>query len=281
MKKKIDPVLLGSVAVMTAALLGGMAFFAPVFAQMNGPQYSTPEEHYETQQLNNQGMNGTAQSPAELNGETPSQYQGNGYPQDNPNYPQDNQAYPQDGPSYSGYPQAPDNGAPAPYYGADPNQPAPPSYQQQQYDQQMQQYQDEQQQYQGQRDQYQQQRDRYDRNMLWYDQAQWNFVYPRAYNYDYNAPTLIRLNVVEDPSTTLHGVPIEGPDGVWVGRIRSVEVGPYGGVMRVEVALNRRVSVWVDARNVRFSPDERVAFTNLTRANMWQLPGARVVAAPL
>jgi len=68
--------------------------------------------------------------------------------------------------------------------------------------------------------------------------------------------------------------PVEGPDGQWVGKVRNVEIAPDGRPARVEVALNRRVSVWVQPGNLRFDPQDHIVFTSLTRADLWQLPGA-------
>jgi hypothetical protein len=142
-----------------AAILGGFGFATPALAQgVNGPQYSTPAEQAATQQLNEQGINGTTESPAVLNGETT-----------DPSAPQPTQ-YGQD------YSRAPHNGAPGTYSGYQ-DTPAP-TYQQQRYNEQMQQYQDQQRRYQDQRMRYQMRRDRYERDMDWYDQPPWWYDYP-------------------------------------------------------------------------------------------------------
>ena len=145
----------------------------------------------------------------------------------------------------------------------------------------MQQYQDQQQDYQNQRQQYDVQRDRYEHNIRWYDQARWAYDYPSPVIYEYDQPRLMRLDMIAEPSQQLADVPIEGPSGVWVGRIRNVETGPDGRPARIEVALNHRVSVWVNPRRLRFDPNARVAFTNLTREDLWQMPGATVESYPM
>ena len=267
---KNNIILLSGVAAI--ALLG-----TPVLAQYAGnpPQYSTPAEHAQTQQLNEQNLNGTSELPAALNGETQPQY----YPQNYPNT---------SGPTYGTYSQAPagtysgypdnDEGQ----YGQGQYQSAPqPDPQQQQYNQQMQQYQDQQQDYQNQRQNYNAQRDRYEHNIRWYDQARWAYDYPRPVVYEYDQPRLMRLDMIAEPSQQLADVPIEGPSGVWVGRIRNVETGPDGRPARIEVALNHRVSVWVSPRSLRFDPHTRVAFTNMTREDLWQMPGATVESYPM
>jgi hypothetical protein len=250
-------------------LLSGAAAIAllgvtPVLAQYAGnpPQYSTPAEQAQTQQLNEQGAYGTTESPAALNGETQPQYNPQNYPNTNgPTYG-----------TYSGYEQGEQDQNAAP---------PPPDYQQQQYNQQMQQYQNQQQDYQNQRQNYDVQRDRYEHNIRWYDQSRWAYAYPSPVVYEYDAPHLMRLDMIAEPSQQLADVPIEGPNGVWVGRIRNVETGPDGRPARIEVALNHRVSVWVNPRRIRFDPNGRVAFTNMTRQDLWQMPGATVESNPM
>jgi hypothetical protein len=144
-------------------------------------------------------------------------------------------------------------------------------------DAQQQQYQQQQQQYQSQQAQYQDQRARYDRDIHRYDTAQYYFTdYPHrvyAYRYDDDA-NLRRLYLIADPTHQLAQAPVEGPDGQWVGKVRNVETGVDGRPSRVEIALNRRVSVWVQPGNLRFDAEDHIVFTSLTRADLWQLPGA-------
>jgi hypothetical protein len=232
------------------ALVGAAS--TPVLAQYagNAPQYSTPAEQAQTQQLNDQYQNGTTQSPAALNGETQPQYNG----------------------TYSGYQGASQS---------DQDQSAAPPDAQQQYNQQMQQYQTQQQDYQNKRQNYDVQRDRYEHNIRWYDQTRWAYDYPTSVGYEYDQPRLMHLDMIAEPSQQLANVPIEGPNGVWVGRIRNVETGPDGRPARIEVALNHRVSVWVNPRRLRFDPNARVAFTSMTREDMWQMPGATVESNPM
>ena len=268
-----------------AIALLGAASTTPVLAQYAGnpPQYSTPAEKAQTQQLNEQNIEGTTQSPSVLNGESQPLFpQGNGtysgYDQGGqPIVSQDYNANPSG--SFAGYSQ---NG-PAPAYaqGEQNQNAAPPDAPQQQYNQQMQQYQEQQQDYQNQRQNYDVQRDRYEHNIRWYDQSRWAYDYPSPIVYEYDQPRLMRLDMIAEPSQQLASVPIEGPNGVWVGRIRNVETGPDGRPARIEVALNHRVSVWVNPRRIRFDPNARVAFTNMTRQDLWQMPGATVESYPM
>jgi hypothetical protein len=248
---KTNTILLSSAAII--ALLGAMSVARPAVAQsiMNPPQYSSPAERAETQQLNDQNLNGTTQSPAELNGGTSTSQ-----------------------PGYYGGEQPPYGSAQS---GDEDQQDYPaPNDQQTQYQQQMQQYENQQQDYQDQRDQYENEKDRYRHNLSWYDQARWNYDYPHAFVYEFDEPRLVQLHMMSEPSQQLAGAPVEGPNGVWVGRGRNIETAPDGRPSRVEIALNRRVSVWVDPHDLRFDPDEHVVYTDLTRHALWDMPGARV-----
>jgi hypothetical protein len=206
------------------------------------PQYSSPAERAQTQQLNEQNADGANATPAQLNGEAQA--------------------------------TQPDTyGSEQPPYGSEPSDP------QTQYQQQMQQYQNQQQQYQDQRTQYEDQKAQYHHELRWYDQARWNYDYPHSYAYEFDGPRLRHFSLIREPSR-FADVPVEGPDGAWVGRIRDVETAPDGRPERVEVSLNHRVSVWVDPRDLRFDPSENVVYTDLTRHALWDLPGATVASEP-
>jgi hypothetical protein len=197
-------------------ILSGVAALAlvstaavPSFAQTatdTGPQYSTPAEHAQTEQLNGQA----AQTGAAVDAQN--------------------------------------------------------SAQQTQYQQQQDQYQHDQAHYQHQKAQYEHDIHRYDEARFYFND------YPHAYPYRY--ADLRPLYAVSITSERLADAPIEGPDGQFLGHVRNVETAPDGRLTRVEVALNRRVSVWVAADNLRFDVQERVLFTDLTRADLWNMPGA-------
>lgn len=157
-----------------------------------------------------------------------------------------------------------------------------PSASKVQYDQQMQQYQDKQREYQDAQKRYRDQQDRYrslhiqyERNLHRYDSARFYFTdYPHAYPYRYDDRHLVALYMISEPSQQLVGAPVEGRNGQWVGKVRSIETAPDGRVAHVEVALNRRVSVWVEPSDLRFDADDHVVFTHLTRSDLWDMPGA-------
>ncbi|HEY1961337.1 MAG TPA: hypothetical protein VGG69_02875 [Rhizomicrobium sp.] len=148
---------------------------------------------------------------------------------------------------------------------------------QQQYDDKQQQYQAQQQRYQQQREQYRAARGQYLRDIRRYDLARYEWTdYPRVYVYRYEAPQLRRLYLIADPTHQLARVPIEGPSGRFIGKVRNVETASDGRPLRIEVALNRAVSVWAPPDRFRYDPEQRVLFTDLTRDDLWDMPGATV-----
>ncbi|MEI9932607.1 MAG: hypothetical protein WDM89_19255 [Rhizomicrobium sp.] len=108
----------------------------------------------------------------------------------------------------------------------------------------------------------------------------WEYPH-RAYAYRYgDTPGLQRLYLIAQPQVQLHDISIEGPNGEWVGRVRNVQTGEDQRPFRIEVALNRRVSVWVPAGDFRLDADDHILFTDLTREQLWYMPGARSRATP-
>ena len=229
---KIKSLILAGAGLSLAAALSA----APSLAQNYGhtPQVSTPAERAETQQLNQQAMEGTTQSPSALNGE----------------------------PAGMETAQADQD-----QYGD----------QQQQYEDQQQQYQAQQRHYQQQRERYRAQRNQYIRDVRRYDLARYEWTdYPRVYVYHYGGARLTRVYLLADPTHQLANVPIEGPSGRFIGKVRNVETAPDGRPARIEVALNRVVSVWVRPDHFRYDAEERVLFTDLDRDDLWNMPGATV-----
>jgi hypothetical protein len=153
-----------------------------------------------------------------------------------------------------------------------------PSASQVQYNQQQQQYQDQQQQYQDQKQRYRDQHAQYIHDLHRYDVAQYAWTdYPvRVYTYRFrDDPQLVRIDTLD--RRQLANVPVEGPDGRWVGRIRSVGFTPDGHKgERIEIALNRHVSVFVDPADLVYDPDHQVIFTDLTRDQLWAMPGETI-----
>jgi len=137
------------------------------------------------------------------------------------------------------------------------------------------QYQEQMDQYAQDRARYEAQRRHYERNIHRYDEARYYFTdYPHAYPYRYEDAHLVRLYLLPEASQQLAHVPIEGPDGQWVGRVRNVEIGLDGRPRRIEVALNHRVSVWASPGDFRYDSVNKVLYTDHSRADFWNLPGA-------
>lgn len=153
-----------------------------------------------------------------------------------------------------------------------------PSAAQAQYNDQQQQYQQQQQQYQNQQDRYNAQQAQYIHDLHRYDvvKYEWRDYPTRAYAYRFRDDSeLVHVDTLD--RRQLSYTPVEGPDGRWVGRIRSFETTPDGHVGgRVEIALNRHVSVWVHAGDLVYDPQNRVIFTDLTRDALWAMPGETI-----
>lgn len=151
-----------------------------------------------------------------------------------------------------------------------------------QYQDQQQQYNDQQQRYQAQQERYRYDRERYNANVAAYDLAQYEWSYPHPFTYHYGEGYgLQRLYLLAEPSQQLWQAPVEGPDGRWVGRVRNVDIASDGRPLRVEIALNRRVSVWVQPGDLRFDPHEHILYTDMGRDQLWSMPGAAVESRPL
>lgn len=120
-------------------------------------------------------------------------------------------------------------------------------------------------------------------DVMQYDVQRYEWTdYPQVYVYHYDAPDLRQLYLIADPTHQIAQRPIEGPSGRFIGKVRNVETGPDGSPHRIEVALNRVVSVWVSPGHFRFDPQNRILFTDLTREDLWRMPGATVESgAPL
>ena len=139
------------------------------------------------------------------------------------------------------------------------------------------QYQQQQQDYQDRKATYDAQRDQYERDIHRYDEARYYYTdYPHAYRYRFGQDDKLRqLYLIADPTHQIANAPVEGRNGEWVGRVRNTETAPDGRPLRVEIALNRRVSVWVSPDHLRFDAADHVIFTDLSRADLWNMPGRR------
>jgi hypothetical protein len=264
-------------SIRTAILSGAAALMLSNIGAMaqddynrygGGPADSSASEHQQTEQLNAQGRDGYTTAPAVLNGDAqPSGASASDEPG----------AYQQGSP----YPTETQYGGPSPEENAPVGDEAGPRNSQPQYGDQQQQYQQQMQRYGDQQRRYQNERQRYAQDIRDYDLAQYAWSYPAPVEYRYDEGGLQPLYLIAEPSEQLAQIPIAGPGGQWVGRVRNVETGPDGRPLRVEVALNRRVSVWVRPGDLRFDPEDRVLYTDLGRDQLWEMPGATIESGPL
>jgi len=277
---KIRTMILASAAATTITTSGFAQNGGYDTRYGGGPQSSTPSEVQQTEELNQQGVNGTYQSPSTLNGQQSTQ-----------NTSMTNQPPNAAGPyeaQQMQYTQPPGQYTNAPVSEAPP--PEQPEYSRQtqysdpqaQYQSQQSQYQDQMQRYRDQQQRYGYDRARYEQNVRDYDVAQYEWSYPAPLAYHYGEDSGLRpLYLIAEPSQQLWQAPVEGPGGRWVGRVRNVDIGPDGRPFRVEVALNRRVSVWVSPGDLRFDPADGILYTDLTRGELWSMPGATVESASM
>jgi hypothetical protein len=97
--------------------------------------------------------------------------------------------------------------------------------------------------------------------------------YPHAPAYEYSGK-LWTLGRIEDPTHQLAQLPIEGPDGRWVGKVRNVDLDVGGVPRRIEVALDPDHSVWVPPSHFKYDAHNRILFTDLSYDQLWNHPGA-------
>jgi hypothetical protein len=129
-----------------------------------------------------------------------------------------------------------------------------------QYQQQQGQYQDNMDRYHAQQDRYRDQRARFE-----YDRSHpytwWHDRYERAtLNHFYDLPRseLIDLRVVRE-------------DGYDIGRIREIDRHDDGRVGAVRIVFRDGEAAWVKARDLRYDPDDRLVFTDLSVVELHDL----------
>lgn len=115
-------------------------------------------------------------------------------------------------------------------------------------------------------------------NVHRFDRPQWAFRFgpPLRYRFGFG-PDLEHLHKLTGRLSALQGIPVEAPYGTWAGRLLAFRTRPSGRATEVEIALNQRVTVWVDASDVRYDPRDHVAFTDISRKDLWDLPSATVI----
>jgi len=129
-------------------------------------------------------------------------------------------------------------------------------------------------QYQAQQDQYQNDRAHYAAQRARYldERAAFNFdrTHPGAWWHErYGRATLDHFYAI--PRDELAGLRMVREDGYMVGRITEVMRRDDGKVLRVHVELRDGERAWIDARDVRYDPDDRIVFTDLSAGAIYDL----------
>lgn len=138
--------------------------------------------------------------------------------------------------------------------------------QQDQYQAQQRQYENDKAHYDAQQDRYQARQDRYRAELAeYYDRSHpytwWHDRYARAtLNHFYDIPRaeLVDLRVMRE-------------DGYTVGRIREIDRHGDGRVAAVRIVFHDGDSAWVRASHLRYEPEDRVVFTDLTITELHDL----------
>ncbi|MEI9931049.1 MAG: hypothetical protein WDM89_10990 [Rhizomicrobium sp.] len=129
--------------------------------------------------------------------------------------------------------------------------------------------------------QYQQQQDQYQNDRAHYDMQQQRYQDQRAeYDYDRSHPTTwwhdrydqATLNHFYDiPRAELVDLRVMREDGYTVGRIRDIDRHDDGRVSAVHVIFRDGESAWIKARDLRYDPDDRLVFTDLSVVELHDL----------
>ena len=138
---------------------------------------------------------------------------------------------------------------------------------QEQYQQQQQRYQDQQRQYQNDQQAYRAQQENY-----WDEHADYN--YDRSHPYDwwrerYARATLNRFYGI--PRAELIDLRVLTEGGFRVGRIREIDRRADGRVAAVRIVFRDAQSAWVRARDLRYDPEDRIVFTDLSLRELHEI----------
>jgi hypothetical protein len=139
--------------------------------------------------------------------------------------------------------------------------------------------------YEQQLDNYHRQLDRYHAQQLdyraamaRYDRSKWEWDnYPTDVDY-YYGDRLQDVAFMADAPSRLYLAPVDGPHG-WVGKVVAVKSGYGRTPEQVEIAFDRGFATWVSGTHLRFDPRTGVVMTDLTRDELWNMPGVYLQAA--
>lgn len=129
-------------------------------------------------------------------------------------------------------------------------------------------------QYRQQQDQYQSDMDRYHAQQDRYHDQRAQYEYDRSHPYAwwherYTRATLNRFYDI--PRTELIDLRVMREDGYTVGRIREIDRHDDGRVEAVRIVFRDGEAAWVKARDLRYDPDDRIVFTDLSVVELHDL----------
>jgi len=122
-------------------------------------------------------------------------------------------------------------------------------------------------QYDAQQDQYQEDKARYNAQKEHYLDQRAEYEYDRTHplTWWHDRYTSATLNHFYDiPRTELIDLRVMREDGYTVGRIREIDRHGDGRVAAVRVVFRDGESAWLKARDLRYDPDDRIVFTDLS-----------------
>lgn len=128
--------------------------------------------------------------------------------------------------------------------------------------------------YQNQQDQYQDNMDRYHAQQDRYHDQRAQYEYDRSHPYTwwherYERATLNRFYDI--PRTELVDLRVMREDGYTVGRIREIDRHGDGRVAAVRIVFRDGEAAWVKARDLRYDPEDRIVFTDLSVVELHDL----------
>lgn len=126
-------------------------------------------------------------------------------------------------------------------------------------------------QYQQQQEQYQNDKDRYDAQQQRYQDRRAEYDYDRTHPFSwwherYDEATLNHFYDV--PRAELVDLRVMREDGFTVGRIREIDRHGDGRVEAVRVIFRDGESAWIKTRDLRYDPEDRIVFTDLSVAEL-------------
>jgi hypothetical protein len=129
-------------------------------------------------------------------------------------------------------------------------------------------------QYQQQQNQYQNDKDRYNAQQQHYQDRRAEYDYDRSHpaGWWHDRYAQASLNHFYDiPRAELVDLRVMRDDGYTVGRIREIDRHDDGRVSAVRVTFRDGESAWVKARDLRYDPDDRIVFTDLSVGELHEL----------